>query len=676
MKYYITKKNKEILSYKRVKFNADIEYKEDTLLFDDMKFALKFYYYYKDNQIEIMLKRKDLKSRSLIKDLLVMNQNIKWILPEKLKGKIVFAILIFYYTLLIKLKLVRKKPILIEQIEWENQNLYVCNNQVINGMTHSKIQNTTHFWTDQKKIPFENYEIINCDARIHEINDSEEIWFAEDFDYVIDNGILSQVKFRPLVYIYNVSVGEEETTIDVFYQNYMHLKSKPTVITDNEITIDDNFADAKYFSKKSLPYQQNFKRIIIKNSDEMKLNFMYNDKYMAVMLNRNVFNKQLINEYRVRKTRVSFYLEKISLPKDYLSREEQFVAIKKANVDREIYLFQDRPNKADDSAESLYRYYMNNNPGKELFYAIDKESKCYQRLEKEGFNLVDFGSDAHKEIYLSAEKLLTSHAARRIYDPFFPQKLHRSFETFKFVFLQHGMIMGNHHGFLDRINNKIDLFITSSNDEQELVKNFSDYDNVVVTGLARFDNYKENKRGKYLIYAPSWNTLYADNLAQSPYVQEIEKVINNSKIYQILKNNNVELKLILHPEIIDLDIELENKYNIEIVKANKLNYKRELSNCSGLITDYSSLFFDVLYQEKFVVHHQPYELHHQNDQVTNYLASIEQTANITELEKTIEEIAIRNWQMTKEQIGNLAKVFAKRDSENCQRICAEIEKMK
>lgn len=65
----------------------------------------------------------------------------------------------------------------------------------------------------------------------------------------------------------------------------------------------------------------------------------------------------------------------------------------------------DRDYEADDNAEHLYRYIMQNHPEREIVFALRKESLDWERLEKEGFNLVEFGSFEFERII---KKLLKS----------------------------------------------------------------------------------------------------------------------------------------------------------------------------------------------------------------------------------------------------------------------------
>ncbi len=487
---------------------------------------------------------------------------------------------------------------------------------------------------------------------------------------------LTKVNFVPRVYIYNIVIDNEYSYIDIMYQNYMHLRYKPEIIANCKIEVINNEKDSKYYSKMAFAYQENFKRIKWKTTKDIKFSFMYNEKLMRTHGTRKVYNNLIVNSNRVKVYANSLSIYQIDITKNLLALEKEYFYIQNKNKKQKIYLFQDRKTIADDNAETLYRYYLHNNPNIICYFVLDKSSKDYSRLAAQGFKLVDFGSDIHKQLYLQCDKLISSHAARRIYDPFYPDNIHRHFEKFKFIFLQHGIIMGEHNGFLDYINNDIDLFISSTKEEKALIEEFSGFNCVVNTGLARYDNYENNYHGDYILYAPSWNTLYKENLQESKYVKEIEKVLNSKKIDDTLKKAKKKLKLLLHPEVINLKIEFENKFNVQILTINEVRYAKELNECCGLITDYSSLFFDVLYQEKVVIHHQPYELHHENKSLQTFYPSIEKTDSITELEKIIVKVANNNWQLTAMQKNNLINIYSFQDFKNCERIFKVIEAIK
>ncbi|EAK5535750.1 glycosyltransferase, partial [Campylobacter lari] len=75
-----------------------------------------------------------------------------------------------------------------------------------------------------------------------------------------------------------------------------------------------------------------------------------------------------------------------------------------------IWLLMDRDYEADDNAEHLYRYIMQNHPEQEIIFALRKESSDWKRLEKERFNLIEFGSFEFERIIKKASKVISSHS--------------------------------------------------------------------------------------------------------------------------------------------------------------------------------------------------------------------------------------------------------------------------
>ncbi|EOH2052001.1 CDP-glycerol glycerophosphotransferase family protein, partial [Campylobacter coli] len=96
-----------------------------------------------------------------------------------------------------------------------------------------------------------------------------------------------------------------------------------------------------------------------------------------------------------------------------------------------IWLLMDRDYEADDNAEHLYRYIMQNHPEQEIVFALRKESSDWKRLEKERFNLIEFGSFEFERIIKKASKVISSHC-----DAYLGRYL-KQFNK-DFIFLQHG----------------------------------------------------------------------------------------------------------------------------------------------------------------------------------------------------------------------------------------------
>ncbi len=673
MNYYISSNKVTIEGYQTISIHSNINFENDVLFFDDLALAIKYSYYFKNNKLIVKLQKKDLKRLDKLKFLICYAPNIEFTYPLDIRGELLFKQIVFVYKLINRVQKPKKLLYNVVETKFTDENIYILDGVIINKPNSTV--NEIHYWTNKDEIDI-NYKLVKQDKKIYRNNQGDQKIFLEDYDYIMDENLeLSAVNFIPRVYIYRIFVEGNYSYMDIMYQDYMHLRYKPEIITNQEIEIINNENDCKYYSNKSIDFPENFKRIKWKTTDEINFSFMYNDQKMVTYGKRKVYNNLIVNNYRIKVHGHGLSLNKISIPENLSTLEKKYYKIQSSKIEEQIYLFQDRANSADDNAEALYRYYQEHKKAITCYFILHKSSKDYNRLKAEGFNLVEFGSERHKELYLQCDKLISSHAARRIYDPFYPNHIHRNFEKFKFIFLQHGIIMGEHHGFLDHLNNKIDLFIASTAEEKKLIENFSGFECIINTGLARYDNYETSKNGDYILYAPSWNLIYEGNLQDSIYVKEIEKVINSEKIYNTLKKHNKQLQLLLHPEFINLNINFMNKYDVKILSSSDVYYRKQLSECAGLITDYSSLFFDVLYQEKVVILHQPYELHHENKSLQTFYPSVEQTDSIIDLETIIEQVANNNWKLSPVQKNNLKNIYSYRDFKNCERIFKNIEKI-
>jgi hypothetical protein len=104
------------------------------------------------------------------------------------------------------------------------------------------------------------------------------------------------------------------------------------------------------------------------------------------------------------------------------------------------WLFIDRPDKAKDNAEVLFRYAVKNT-SRSCFFVVRSSSSDWARLRDEGFGslLIDYGSQKHKKAMQECALLISSQADYTIAQPPFKSgKVDVS--KIKFVFLQLSLI--------------------------------------------------------------------------------------------------------------------------------------------------------------------------------------------------------------------------------------------
>lgn len=279
------------------------------------------------------------------------------------------------------------------------------------------------------------------------------------------------------------------------------------------------------------------------------------------------------------------------------------------NEDKNTWLFIDSENRADDNAEHLYRYLSNCHKNINSYFVLNRSSKDWNRLEKEGFNLVAFGSSEFKRIYDKAGVLLSSHI-----DKCFTQYNGRySLTNKKFIFLQHGVTKDNISSWLNNTS-RIDGILTSTLKEYEsLANNDSPYNfdsrNILLTGMPRYDNLFSLKNGESssnVLIMPTWrrdlvgktlkNTSsrsYNNELVNSQYFIKWQEVLSSAELKDIHENNNVSISFMPHPNLLPYLKEFSIPSYIEIIKCDEVSVQKLLANTKILVTDYSSVAFDV-----------------------------------------------------------------------------------
>jgi len=285
------------------------------------------------------------------------------------------------------------------------------------------------------------------------------------------------------------------------------------------------------------------------------------------------------------------------------------------------YLLNDRILYGDDNAEQLFRYINLNDKkmSKYTYFVLDKNSPNYKEISKAG-KVVKYGSLKHKLKYLNCKMVISSHASYydRVYNPFDKQEMAVCKENInkQFIFLQHGVIMNDVHNFLNREHIIADLFITTTKPEyDEVVKNYMyDKEKIVCTGLARFDRLK-NERKKIILIAPTWRAFLEDveyakdrvkSLEKSEFYQKYQRLLNNEKLINIVKEYGYKIQFLLHPaseKYKDSFMNLKNKY-VDILSTKDIKYSTLFKECSLFITDYSSTHFDVAFLQKPIIYYQ------------------------------------------------------------------------
>ena len=351
------------------------------------------------------------------------------------------------------------------------------------------------------------------------------------------------------------------------------------------------------------------------------------------------------------------------------------------------WLFMDRMNRADDNAEHLYRYVMQNYNKKDVYFLLSKSSADWKRLKNDGFNLVKFGSVFHKKLSKNCTKIISSHIDQFVVNFW----KNGSLNTKQIIFLQHGITKDDLSYWLNN-KKRIDLFVTATVPEyNSIVGDYSKYrltdKEVKLIGFARHDALLRNadsSKQKVVMIMPTCRTSLVTNqfgklrlssdFKDSKYFVSWKSFLHSPKLHEITKQFGYKVLFVPHPNVsLGLDL-FEVPSYIEVNKNNNQSIQNLFKKSAMMITDYSSVAFEMGYLGRPVLYYQfdedtfwtqqSYQKGYFDYRKDGFGAvCLNQDALFSELQKLLE--------LNCENIPGLREVvdrtFIMRDSRNCER---------
>ncbi|EIX7280174.1 CDP-glycerol glycerophosphotransferase family protein, partial [Campylobacter coli] len=447
--------------------------------------------------------------------------------------------------------------------------------------------------------------LINCPEKLSILNKNEKQEYLNLLDenfYYINSEAIMRLNIQNYNFFYQVGIlncfKNEKPPFQIAYiEDYDPYKEQilltyytgddediESILVDGEKVYVDYEKIVKYDFLDRVFCHQKRSWISIPKDAKDKLEIFINDE------------QSMIGKYD------EYFLDIKNIRKEFQKR------LPKSN----IWLLMDRDYEADDNAEHLYRYIMQNHPEQEIVFALRKESSDWERLKKEGFNLVEFGSFEFERIIKKASKVISSHSDEYLIRYITPRQ--------QFIFLQHGVIKDDLSKWLN--SKKIDLFITSTKAEYDSIAN--DYNHykfgkkeVVLTGLARHDALLKNNQcnARQIIIMPTWRAnivgvalgsskrgLQSD-FTQSEYFQKWNLLLNSNILQKLCEKYDYTIVFNPHPNIIPYLKDFNIPSYVKIANHNE-SLQELFCNSSLMITDYSSVAFEMAYLNKPVIYYQ------------------------------------------------------------------------
>lgn len=355
-----------------------------------------------------------------------------------------------------------------------------------------------------------------------------------------------------------------------------------------------------------------------------------------------------------------------------------------------VWLVGERGNDARDNGYWFYHYLRTEHPEIHARYVITADSPDAAKIAALG-GAVQKGSFQHYLLYYCADYLVGTHV-----QPCAPDLMvhyHLAVKGIrargKQVFLQHGVIMSEMQ-WMHRQNLYLDLFVCGAMPEYVYIRDTYGFSPRVpqYTGLARFDNLiqaREKATQKMILVMPTWRGSHYPSgkaFGGTPYCRAFQSLLCNPKLHQLLVQYDYRLVFYPHVEM-QKYLDFFHTSSNRIVLASQATYDVQtlLMDCALLITDHSSIFFDVAYLEKPEVYYQfdeeDYQRYHYQKGYFDFnrdgfgpVCTTEET-----LLQALEQAFQNGMQMFPAYKDRVAAFFPLRDAKNCQRIYEAIRSL-
>lgn len=288
----------------------------------------------------------------------------------------------------------------------------------------------------------------------------------------------------------------------------------------------------------------------------------------------------------------------------------------KSRIRRQIWLYYDCAGISFDNGMLQFLYDVEKHDNIYRFYVVTDERQLPYLRNSNG-RFIRFGSQTHKRLLKKSTKILTAYIEEANLLPYKQteyEKFARHFNA-EVIYLQHGVLHIVMPWKYSREKLLADRIVVSTTEEASLyMKNGYKYDDLIKTGMPRFDILSKSKKDeKKILFAPSWRKYlvgdYIDHKWQpleekflsSHFFQETNNFLHSRKLIEILEQTGYKLEVKLHP-IFSMYKKFFSLPHEAITFADE---KAEDGEYDLFITDFSSYAFNFSFLSIPVIHFIP-----------------------------------------------------------------------
>ena len=342
---------------------------------------------------------------------------------------------------------------------------------------------------------------------------------------------------------------------------------------------------------------------------------------------------------------------------------------------------------AQDNGYYFFKYCMDlpEEQRKHIYYVIDKSKPDYANVAQYDSHVLDFMSFKHILYTMVANLYIASDSRTHLYvwrnKPSFVRNYIGHRRTF---FLQHGVtaMKAVANLFGKNGSSPMSYFLTTSLPEQNIiVENFGyKTSQAPILGFSRWDVLQDrsSKEKPCILLMPTWRGWLEEQsdevFRESEYFQAYSSLINSPRLAQILEKYDATLRFYIHPKLgylINNFGSNELSPRVQLIEQGSEPLNEIMMECNALITDYSSVCWDMLYMDKPIVYYQ-FDQELYEETVGSYVDlnnDLPGDVCMTESQvfDALEACAKRGFTLTDEHAEMASKWFAYKDTKNRQR---------
>lgn len=347
---------------------------------------------------------------------------------------------------------------------------------------------------------------------------------------------------------------------------------------------------------------------------------------------------------------------------------------------------------AQDNGFAFFSYCMEDAPDsarKHVYYVMKPNEPDYEKVKRYGRNVVKFMSFRHMLYAMAANIYVGSDAKSHLYQwrPK-PSVVRRFIGQRQVFFLQHGVTAMKQVAYLfgKRGSSPMTYFLTTSRAEQKIITENFGYDtrHAPILGFSRWDLLKDTSDSvdPFILVMPTWRQWLEgvddETFVSSEYFQRYSELISDEDLMSLLDTHGLRLKFFIHPKFSEQIAHFKTtSEHVDLIPMGTQPLNELMMQCKALVTDYSSVAWDVLYMDKPVVFYQ-FDQQRYLDEVGAYIdLETELPGQVThekeELLDALRELADTEYQLSERDRKDAARWFNAKDTNNRKRTFKYLE---